>query len=97
MSPEGLVLLESGARVSSALVVGVFLVLAVRAILQTTDRRRSEVQEQIDRLRGIVEDVGWQMDRLHEQQVDRLLSLEQRVDFTEQLLRRPASSMEARH
>lgn len=97
MSPEGLVLLESGARVSSALVVGVFLVVAVRTILQTTDRRRSEVQEQIDRLRGIVEDLGWQMDRLHEQQFDRLLSLEQRVDFTEQLLRRPAASVEARH
>jgi hypothetical protein len=44
MSPESLIILESGARVSSALVLGVFLVVAVRTVLQNLDRRRSAAQ-----------------------------------------------------
>jgi hypothetical protein len=51
----------------------------------------------MDRLRGAVQDLGWQVDRLHERQVERLRNLEQRLDFAEQLLGRPAASLEARH
>ncbi len=58
MSPESLIILESGARVSSALVLGVFLVVAVRTVVQ---------------------------------------NLEQRLDFAEQLIGRPAAPLEARH
>ena len=97
MSPENLIILESGARVSSALVLGVFLVVAVRTVVQNLDRRRSEAQEEMDRLRATVQDLGWQVDRLHERQVERLRSLEQRLDFTEQLIGRPPVSLEARH
>ncbi len=68
MSPEHLILLESGARVSSALILGVFLVVAVRTVLQNVDRRRSETQEELDRLRDVVQDLGWRVDRLHDQQ-----------------------------
>ena len=93
MSPESLIILESGARVSSALVLGVFLVVAVRTVVQNLDRRRSETQDEMDRLRAAVQDLGWQIDR----QVERLRNLEQRLDFTEQLLGRPAASLEARH
>jgi hypothetical protein len=97
MSPENLIILESGARVSSALVLGVFLVVAVRTVVQNLDRRRSETQEEMDRLRAAVQDLGWQVDRLHDRQIERLRSLEQRLDFTEQLIGRPAVSLEARH
>jgi hypothetical protein len=97
MSPEHLILLESGARVSSALILGVFLVVAVRTVLQNVDRRRGETAEEMDRLRAAAADLGWRVDRLHEAQAERLRSLEQRLDFTEQLLGRPAASLEARH
>jgi hypothetical protein len=97
MSPESLIILESGARVSSALVLGVFLVVAVRTVVQNLDRRRSETQDEMDRLRSVMQDLGWQVDRLHERQVERLRNLEQRLDFTEQLLGREAASLEARH
>jgi hypothetical protein len=97
MSPENLIILESGARVSSALVLGVFLVVAVRTVVQNLDRRRSETQEEMDRLRAAVQDLGWQVDRLHDRQIERLRSLEQRLDFTEQLIGRSAVSLEARH
>ncbi len=97
MSPEHLILLESGARVSSALILGVFLVVAVRTVLQNVDRRRGETAEEMDRLRATAADLGWRMDRLHEAQAERLQSLEQRLDFTEQLLGRPSTSLEARH
>jgi hypothetical protein len=97
MSPESLIILESGARVSSALVLGVFLVVAVRTVVQNLDRRRSAAQDEMDRLRGAVQDLGWQVDRLHERQIERLRNLEQRLDFAEQLLGRPAASLEARH
>jgi uncharacterized protein YlxW (UPF0749 family) len=97
MSPENLIILESGARVSSALVLGVFLVVAVRTVVHNLDRGRSETQEEMDRLRATVQDLGWQVDRLHERQVERLRSLEQRLDFTEQLIGRPPVSLEARH
>ena len=97
MSPESLIILESGARVSSALVLGVFLVVAVRPVVQNLDRRRSAAQDEMDRLRGAVHDLGWQVDRLHERQVERLQNLEQRLDFAEQLIGRPAAPLEARH
>ncbi len=97
MSPEHLILLESGARVSSALILGVFLVVAVRTVLQSVDRRRGKTREELDRLRDVVQDLGWRVDRLHERQAERLSSLEQRLDFTEQLLGRPSASLEARH
>jgi hypothetical protein len=97
MSPESLIILESGARVSSALVLGVFLVVAVRTVVQNLDRRRSATQDEMDRLRSVVQDLGWQVDRLHERQVERLRNLEQRLDFTEQLLGRESASLEARH
>ena len=97
MSPESLILLESGARVSSALVLGVFLVVAVRTVVQNLDRRRSETQDEMDRLRATVQDLGWQVDRLHQRQVERLRNLEQRLDFTEQFLGRQSPSLEARH
>jgi hypothetical protein len=97
MSPESLIILESGARVSSALVLGVFLVVAVRTVVQNLDRRRSAAQDEMDRLRGAVQDLGWQVDRLHERQVERLRNLEQRLDFAEQLIGRPAAPLEARH
>ncbi len=97
MSPESLIILESGARVSSALVLGVFLVVAVRTVVQNLDRRRSETQDEMDRLRSVMQDLGWQVDRLHERQVERLRNLEQRLDFTEQLLGRESASLEARH
>jgi len=66
-------------------------------VVQNLDRRRSEAQEEMDRLRATVQDLGWQVDRLHERQVERLRSLEQRLDFTEQLIGRPPVSLEARH
>lgn len=97
MSPEHLIILESGARVSSALILGVFLVVAVRTVLQNVDRRRGETRQELDRLREAIQDIGWQVDRLHERQTERLRHLEQRLDFTEQMLRRPAASLEARH
>jgi hypothetical protein len=97
MSPESLIILESGARVSSALVLGVFLVAAVRTVVRNLDRRRSATQDEMDRLRSVVQDLGWQVDRLHERQVERLRNLEQRLDFTEQLLGRESASLEARH
>lgn len=97
MLPEHLILLESGARVSSALILGVFLVVAVRTVLQNVDRRRGETQEELDRLRDTVQDLGWRVDRLHDRQAERLQSLEQRLDFTEQLIGRPAASLVARH
>ncbi len=97
MLPEHLILLESGARVSSALILGVFLVVAVRTVLQNVDRRRGETQEELDRLRDMVQDLGWRVDRLHDGQVERLQSLEQRLDFTEQLIGRPVASLAARH
>jgi hypothetical protein len=97
MSPESLIILESGARVSSALVLGVFLVVAVRTVVQNLDRRRSATEDEMDRLRSVVQDLGWQVDRLHERQVERLRNLEQRLDFTEQLLGRESASLEARH
>jgi hypothetical protein len=97
MSPEGLMLLESGARVSSALIVGVFAVVAVRTVLQATDRRRAESQSEMDRLRGALEDLEWRVDRLFDHHTSRLMALEQRLDFTEQMLRKPTTSLEARH
>ena len=97
MSPEHLILLESGARVTSALLLGVFVVVAVRAVLRNVDSRRGETQEELDRLRDVVQDLGWRVDRLHDRQAERLRTLEQRLDFTEQLLGRPAASLEARH
>ena len=97
MSPEHLILLESGARVSSALILGVFLVVAVRTVLQSADRRRGETAEEMDRLRTAAVDLGWRVDQLHEAQAERLRSVEQRLDFTEQLLGRPSTSLEARH
>lgn len=97
MSPESLIILESGARVSSALVLGVFLVVAVRTVMHGLDNRRSETREEMDRLQVAVQDLGWRVDRLHERQVERLRSLEQRLDFTEQLIGRPVASLEARH
>jgi len=83
--------------VSSALVFGAFLAIAVRKVLQTVERRRGEAMEEIDQLREAVQDLGWQVDCLHEHHTRRLHSLEQRLDFTEQVLRRPAASLEARH
>ena len=97
MSPEGLVLLESGARVSSALIIGVFVVVAVRIVLRASDRRATEFGTEVDRLRGALEDLEWQVDRSVEHHAGRLQALEQRLDFTEQLLRKPAPSLEARH
>jgi len=97
MSPEGLVLLESGARVSSALIVGVFVVVAVRTILKAGDRRRAESRTELDRVRGALEDLDWQVDRLFAEQAGRLQALEQRLDFTEQLLQKPGPTLEARH
>ena len=55
------------------------------------------VRKEMDRLRGAVHDLGWQVDRLHERQVERLQNLEQRLDFAEQLIGRPAAPLEARH
>ena len=97
MSPEGLVLLESGARVSSALIMGVFIVFAVRTVVHSVGRKRGELGEELDVLREVVQDLGWQVDRLHDQQVRRLLNLEQRLDFTEQLLRKPGGYAELQH
>ena len=97
MSPEHLILLESGARVTSALLLGVFVVVAVRAVLRNVDSRRGETQEELDRLRDVVQDLGWRVDRLHDRQAERLRTLEQRLDFTEQLIGRPVASLVARH
>lgn len=97
MTPEQLILLESGARVSSALMLGIFLVVAVRSVLRNTDRRRSRTEVELDQLHTAVEDLGWQVDRMHERQAERLHNLELRLDFTEQLLHRPAAKLEARH
>ena len=97
MLPESLIILESGARVSSALVLGVFLVVAVRTVVHDLDRRRSETRDEMDRLRAAMQDLGWQVDRLHERQAERLRSLEQRLYFTEQFLGRSSASLEARH
>ena len=97
MSPEGLVLLESGARVSSALIMGVFIVVAVRTLVRNVGRKREELGEELDVLREVVQDLGWQVDRLHDQQARRLLNLEQRLDFTEQMLRQPVGPVELQH
>lgn len=97
MSPEHLVFLESGARVSSALILGVFVVVAVRTVVETVGRRKGEIGEELDALREVVQDLGWQVDRLHDQQARRLLNLEQRLDFTEQILRKPGGYVELQH
>jgi hypothetical protein len=97
MSPEYLVMLESGARVSSALILGVFMVVAVRTVVRSVGSRRGALGEELDSLREVVQDLGWQVDRLHNQQARRLLSLEQRVDFTEQMLQQPVGPIELQH
>ena len=97
MSPEYLVMLESGARVSSALILGVFMVVAVRTVVQSVGGRRGALGEELDALREVVQDMGWQVDRLHDQQSRRLSNLEQRLDFTEQMLRQPVGPVELQH
>ena len=52
---------------------------------------------EMDRWRSVMPVLGWQVARLHERQVERLRNLEQRLDFTEQLLGRESASLEARH
>ena len=97
MSPDHMLLFESGARVTSALILGAFLVVAAKAVLRNTERGRGGIYEELDVLRNAVHELGWRVDRLHERQAERLRNLEQRLDFTEQLVGRSSTSLEARH
>ncbi len=95
MSPEQLIMLESGDRLGSAVVLGVFIVLGVRVWLSSLGRITTAERMARMRLEQAVAELEWRLDQISLSQRIRLGDLERRMAFTEAILRGPRTGADA--
>lgn len=94
MSPEQLIMLESGARLGSAVVLGVFIVVGVKLWLTSLGQMTTEERMARLRLEQMITELDWRVDQLAIRQRTRLTDMERRLAFTEAIVHGPGSGRE---